>query len=321
MDTTQWKYTLDIYYNHPEAQPGKRTEDVKMYFARLNDAFEALMDIGLSHFVSGFYTRALISGPDGPELEARIERSGSENGLKAPGIYYHFPKGIKKFEAEGQQDLSDFKEYDPVKPYLLVSYLIAGNELKNCVAYDHRRRVMNSSDSVVPAKYTVVLSKLSFGADPASPRSPAKIPYREIFYHEDPGQAMRHLLSLDFNHLKESLAWENDLPFFYDEAYVCHDRYPTFGDNLYALTGGGILIGGDSLHTPGVFVSPSKSFADAVNWELFKKPFYGGNLYQIATLDPRGRKFEKVPELLRQLLPKKAAREKTATKKSKRSLK
>lgn len=320
MKNEDWKYTLNISFEHSSGthQSGN-PQGIKMYFTNLPDAFNMLIHLnpyafleGLSQydFLKFLVTEAPVScitiaSPGGsPVIEVKLEREGPDTGM-GPGIYYHFPKGVRNFEQELGQSLADFKGYDTQKPFLLSSYLVneSGSRLKHSLAYSKRSSEVAKSHSL-KNQYCVILDSYYFGKPGSHARTVDPLPLQEFYFSKEPGPAIKRLLAVDYNKLDEDVAWENDRPSFYSVAEVRH--WSSFIGKLISVENHGRRIGDNTLVGPGIYLRLSgQDELDGISRELsaFRTGKHYDHVFQVGNCRTDRVTFKKVAGLDKILRP------------------
>lgn len=304
MENEDWKYVLNLSFEHSQ-----HPEGIKMHFNSLDDAFRKLLLIPEEAFRVGLWqapytgrinlkAEILSQLDQTPIVDVKYVDSISYNDNTTLGLYYRFPKGALDFEQKSGFDLSVLKGYDSQQEEVLISYLIKEKQthFKNSLGLNALKKMAADYEQAHPQFCLSVASKY-FGASNSSIRSVSVVPYVEDFFYTNANDAIKALLSVDYNKLDEYIAWEKDQINFYTKANVMKNRHSVA--ELLSLREGQ-AVGHDRAYAEGIYLNlaaPAERYGITYPLENLHPPGQSGDLMLVGKYNETRSGIYQVPEL------------------------
>lgn len=258
MEKDEWKYVFEIRFDTESVW----TFGYDMYFSILDQAVKRFIEINFQALIGNavyypFTGNQLKSvtlkdiqvGKIMLETEMKKWRPNWEEfDEKAPGLYIKFPQGVKDFEKKSGLDLKHFKPEDNT---ILIGYYV-GDRLKSSkpvIAFeDLYRKMQMEADDV----FTVDYELSGFGNGITRTRDIVHQILVEEYYFLTAEDALKKLLSTNFNMLDDSVAWEQGHDYFY-ESVKCSKVRTTIAQ-IQSARAGTLEVGSYLAQEPGIFL-------------------------------------------------------------------
>ena len=304
MRKVDWDYSIDIKFDVHSSKPS----GIRMYFSDFKIAVERMMtfekiiarDDPVYEMLAkdrSIKEMKLLSMADGSvEMERRLESDGFAD--RAPGLYYHFPKGITNFEKKSGLSFVGYKGYDKRNAFIQTSYLNSnGTSYQDIIA--HQMMLKNQEGERKDNQYmSAAITRYYFESVFPDQMLFHQEPLSEVYIHTDPNVAMKMLLGLDFNQLDSSVAYETELENFISDAKIT-GYYSSYKATLSSHRK---VTGDYHRRTPGIYLDmffPSEDKERIDFPKNFLEPLdQYKSLYKVGVYNELGTMAEKVPELL-----------------------
>lgn len=306
---------IEFYGTPPE------TTGMRLHFDSPDDAFWKLLMLEARFFVPEtathpiatmfpFTTHIVAAGIRSNEKNKTIVSASYDDHYadsKFPGFYLEFPQTIASFEQEAGLSLTGLKGYCPTAEALLVAPRISQpyHGFQPTIGYQNlcnevRQQLIHSP------LLAVSIYKEFFNAGSVYPRNTSQFPLREDFHYQDPDQALKHLLGIDFNTLDESVAWESDLPYRISSASIYKPEYRFHADwgymaKLQSARTKSISVRGWEIKEPGIHLEISQvQSRGCFSYPFHKLPLtcQKEQVYLVGTYDKTLSRAEKLEGLL-----------------------